>query len=175
MTDRLWLHLRITNASVMLWRLLHLYVSGHHEFEFLFQLLSEIQLLKLPKKSQFSRWLSSTTVALANVVEFPECIDDRSPYTQVKAYFCKLASVCVRLSGLFRAAVPSGASTGIYEALELRDGDTSRYKGKGTGSKSRWIQFHTHVFDRSQPDTATLFSSSYKFEVVLLAKYGQML
>uniref|UniRef100_A0A9J8AQV0 phosphopyruvate hydratase n=1 Tax=Cyprinus carpio carpio TaxID=630221 RepID=A0A9J8AQV0_CYPCA len=32
--------------------------------------------------------------------------------------------------GLFRAAVPSGASTGIYEALELRDGDKSRYKGK---------------------------------------------
>jgi enolase len=29
--------------------------------------------------------------------------------------------------GLFRAAVPSGASTGIYEALELRDGDKSRY------------------------------------------------
>ena len=33
--------------------------------------------------------------------------------------------------GLFRAAVPSGASTGIHEALELRDGDKSRYKGKG--------------------------------------------
>jgi len=32
---------------------------------------------------------------------------------------------------LFRAAVPSGASTGIYEALELRDGDKSRYGGKG--------------------------------------------
>ena len=30
-----------------------------------------------------------------------------------------------------RAAVPSGASTGIHEALELRDGDKSRYKGKG--------------------------------------------
>ncbi len=30
-----------------------------------------------------------------------------------------------------RAAVPSGASTGIHEALELRDGDTSRYLGKG--------------------------------------------
>lgn len=27
--------------------------------------------------------------------------------------------------------MPSGASTGIYEALELRDGDKSRYKGKG--------------------------------------------
>jgi enolase len=30
-----------------------------------------------------------------------------------------------------RAAVPSGASTGAYEALELRDGDKSRYGGKG--------------------------------------------
>jgi enolase len=30
-----------------------------------------------------------------------------------------------------RAGVPSGASTGIYEALELRDGDKSRYLGKG--------------------------------------------
>ena len=30
-----------------------------------------------------------------------------------------------------RAAVPSGASTGIYEACELRDGDKSRYGGKG--------------------------------------------
>lgn len=32
---------------------------------------------------------------------------------------------------VFRAAVPSGASTGIYEALELRDKDGSRYLGKG--------------------------------------------
>src|ERR1039458_1844840 len=30
-----------------------------------------------------------------------------------------------------RAAVPSGASTGEHEAVELRDGDESRYKGKG--------------------------------------------
>ncbi|MCI0777612.1 MAG: phosphopyruvate hydratase, partial [Chloroflexi bacterium] len=28
-----------------------------------------------------------------------------------------------------RAAVPSGASTGKYEALELRDGDMGRYRG----------------------------------------------
>ena len=34
--------------------------------------------------------------------------------------------------GLFRAAVPSGASTGVHEALELRDGDKSQYLGKGT-------------------------------------------
>jgi len=32
---------------------------------------------------------------------------------------------------LARAAVPSGASTGEHEAVELRDGDTSRYNGKG--------------------------------------------
>ena len=33
--------------------------------------------------------------------------------------------------GLFRAMVPSGASTGIHEALELRDNDKGRYLGKG--------------------------------------------
>ncbi len=32
---------------------------------------------------------------------------------------------------LGRAAVPSGASTGAYEAVELRDGDKGRYQGKG--------------------------------------------
>ncbi|GAH73189.1 unnamed protein product, partial [marine sediment metagenome] len=30
-----------------------------------------------------------------------------------------------------RAIVPSGASTGVHEALEMRDGDKSRYSGKG--------------------------------------------
>src|SRR4029450_11525713 len=40
--------------------------------------------------------------------------------------------VDVRVDGGFgRAAVPSGASTGQREALELRDGDKSRYSGKG--------------------------------------------
>ena len=35
-------------------------------------------------------------------------------------------------SGAFgRAMVPSGASTGKREAMELRDGDSSRYLGKG--------------------------------------------
>jgi enolase len=33
---------------------------------------------------------------------------------------------------LGRAAIPSGASTGAHEAVELRDGDKSRYLGKGT-------------------------------------------
>ncbi|VVB52547.1 Enolase [uncultured archaeon] len=34
-------------------------------------------------------------------------------------------------AGVFRAIVPSGASTGTHEAVELRDGDKSRYGGKG--------------------------------------------
>ena len=39
--------------------------------------------------------------------------------------------VCLDDGTVGRAAVPSGASTGIYEACELRDGDKSRYLGKG--------------------------------------------
>ena len=39
--------------------------------------------------------------------------------------------VLTRSGFIGRAAVPSGASTGMYEAVELRDGDKNRYLGKG--------------------------------------------
>jgi enolase len=39
-----------------------------------------------------------------------------------------------------RAAVPSGASTGAHEAVELRDGDPSRYLGKGTKTAAENIE-----------------------------------
>ncbi len=39
--------------------------------------------------------------------------------------------VCLEDGSMGRAAVPSGASTGAHEALELRDGDKERYLGKG--------------------------------------------
>ena len=42
--------------------------------------------------------------------------------------------------GFGRAAVPSGASTGTREALELRDGDASRYSGKGVANRCRQHQ-----------------------------------
>jgi enolase len=45
-----------------------------------------------------------------------------------------------------RAAVPSGASTGAFEASELRDGDASRYNGKGVE------QAVTAVWDEIQPE-----------------------
>jgi len=41
------------------------------------------------------------------------------------------AEVVLEGGALGRAAVPSGASTGEHEAVELRDGDSSRYAGKG--------------------------------------------
>ena len=41
------------------------------------------------------------------------------------------ADVILSDGSLGRSAAPSGASTGIYEALELRDGDSTRYGGKG--------------------------------------------
>lgn len=39
--------------------------------------------------------------------------------------------VCLEDGAVGRAAVPSGASTGAHEAVELRDGDKARYLGKG--------------------------------------------
>jgi len=44
-----------------------------------------------------------------------------------------------------RAAVPSGASTGAYEAVELRDGDKDRYNGKGVLTAVDAVNFE--IFD----------------------------
>ena len=53
-----------------------------------------------------------------------EILDSRgNPTVEVEVY--------LEDGSMGRAAVPSGASTGIYEACELRDGDKSRYLGKG--------------------------------------------
>merc|ERR1719456_1726989 len=62
-------------------------------------------------------------MAAISSVKAREVIDSRgNPTCEVDLY---------TENGMFRASVPSGASTGIYEALELRDGDKSRYMGKG--------------------------------------------
>ncbi|RNB87630.1 phosphopyruvate hydratase [Brevibacillus fluminis] len=53
-----------------------------------------------------------------------EVMDSRgNPTVEVEVY--------LEDGSLGRAAVPSGASTGAYEAVELRDGDKNRYLGKG--------------------------------------------
>ena len=49
------------------------------------------------------------------------------------------AEVTLDCGACGRASVPSGASTGIYEAHELRDGDKKRYGGKGVNAAVRNI------------------------------------
>jgi enolase len=57
-------------------------------------------------------------------IEGREILDSRgNPTVEV--------DVVLESGELGRAAVPSGASTGTHEAVELRDGDQSRYRGKG--------------------------------------------
>ena len=59
-----------------------------------------------------------------SMLQAREILDSRgNPTLEVD---CRLAS-----GALGRAAVPSGASTGEHEAVELRDGDKARYQGKG--------------------------------------------
>lgn len=53
-----------------------------------------------------------------------EILDSRGNPT-VEAYVCTEEGICAR------ASVPSGASTGAFEAVELRDGDKSRFGGLG--------------------------------------------
>src|ERR1700744_1058933 len=50
------------------------------------------------------------------------------------------ADVFLADGSMGRAAVPSGASTGEHEAVELRDGDKHRYLGKGTLTAARNIE-----------------------------------
>jgi enolase len=65
--------------------------------------------------------VSDTTIAW---VDAREILDSRgNPTIEV--------DVVTEDGSLGRAAVPSGASTGVNEAVELRDGDKSRYGGKG--------------------------------------------
>jgi enolase len=61
---------------------------------------------------------------------------------------------------LGRASVPSGASTGIHEAVELRDGDQTKFLGKGVLKAVNNVNSLIHtglkgmdVFDQSQIDT----------------------
>ena len=53
--------------------------------------------------------------------------------------------VQLETSAIGRAAVPSGASTGIHEAVELRDGDKKRYLGKGVTKAVDFV--NTEIFE----------------------------
>lgn len=63
-------------------------------------------------------------MAMITEVYAREILDSRgNPTVEVE--------VCLEDGAVGRAAVPSGASTGVHEAVELRDGDAERYLGKG--------------------------------------------
>ncbi|MDR1072222.1 MAG: phosphopyruvate hydratase [Treponema sp.] len=63
-------------------------------------------------------------MSIIEYVKAREILDSRgNPTVEV--------DVCLEDGSFGRAAVPSGASTGEHEAVELRDGDKSRYLGKG--------------------------------------------
>lgn len=63
-------------------------------------------------------------MSIINEVFAREIMDSRgNPTVEVEVY--------LEDGSMGRAAVPSGASTGMYEAVELRDGDKNRYLGKG--------------------------------------------
>ncbi|MCC6213274.1 MAG: phosphopyruvate hydratase [Polyangiaceae bacterium] len=61
----------------------------------------------------------------------PEILDVRAREILDSRGFPTVECEITTESGRGRAAVPSGASTGEHEALELRDGDAARYGGKG--------------------------------------------
>ena len=66
---------------------------------------------------------------LIEVVDAREILDSRgNPTVEV--------DVVLADGSVGRAAVPSGASTGVHEAVELRDGDKARFGGKGVSARS---------------------------------------
>src|SRR5262249_38508321 len=65
-----------------------------------------------------------TNMSTIESIHAPEILDSRgNPTLEVE--------VILSDGAVARAAVPSGASTGAHEAVELRDNDRSRYLGKG--------------------------------------------
>ena len=75
-----------------------------------------------------------------------EILDSRgNPTVEVEVY--------LEDGAMGRAAVPSGASTGVHEALELRDGDENRYGGKGV--KKAVVNINTVIADELEGMFAT--------------------
>ena len=63
-------------------------------------------------------------MSIIEFIEAREIMDSRgNPTVEV--------DVILEDGSMGRAAVPSGASTGVHEAVELRDGDKKRFMGKG--------------------------------------------
>jgi enolase len=89
---------------------------SHVDFLFIFHVVNQLKHIATKKE------ISMSTL-IADIVA-REILDSRgNPTIEV--------DVTLENGCMGRAAVPSGASTGEHEAVELRDGDKSRYNGKG--------------------------------------------
>ena len=72
-------------------------------------------------------------MTIIELIQAREILDSRgNPTVEVEVFLAE--------GSVGRAAVPSGASTGEHEAIELRDGDSSRYHGKGVEQAIKNIQ-----------------------------------
>lgn len=76
------------------------------------------------QRGVFNALVAKRTMSTISSIRAREIIDSRGNPTVE-------ADVQTADGNVYRAAVPSGASTGIYEALELRDKDEKRFLGKG--------------------------------------------
>src|SRR3990167_6065301 len=78
-------------------------------------------------------------MAKITAIQGREILDSRgNPTVEAEVYLSD--------NSIGRAAVPSGASTGSREALELRDGDLKRYDGKGV---LKAVQFINHDIQKA--------------------------
>ncbi|XP_043846692.1 alpha-enolase-like isoform X2 [Dromiciops gliroides] len=73
--------------------------------------------------------------------------------------------------GLFRAAVPSGASTGVYEALELRDNDSSYFLGKGV---SKAVEHINNIIGPALIDKKVNVMDQEKIDQLMMEMDGTM-
>jgi enolase len=89
----------------------------------------------IPARSADRRGTSKLELVMPSIVDLTarEILDSRGNPTVE-------CEVTLESGGFGRAAVPSGASTGAHEAVELRDGDMSRYGGKGVQTAIRNIE-----------------------------------
>ena len=83
------------------------------------------------------------------------------------------ADVRVEGGALGRAAVPSGASTGEHEAIELRDGDKSYYSGKGVQKAVKHVNQEIAKAVESLPKAVSLLESAKKLLVERINRRGQ--
>ena len=71
-----------------------------------------------------------------------------------------------------RAAVPSGASTGSREAVELRDGDKSRFGGKAEVLEGDWTPGRLVVLKFPSVEKAKAFNASAQYDAARQARQG---